>query len=711
MLWKLVAAASRASLPLAIVRGAPWIIVLTVIVANLWLLHVGPDTAPAWLLRRWEWGLYDWRVRLGAAHPDTRGPAAAAPGVVLLTEHCLDVLRQEKVQWPLPRDLYAEVIRELHERGATWIGIDGLFYDVHWLSLAYRENVRGPMIQDGDAILAATLEELGHVILAAGASDHASNAVLFPRPEFSTHAAAVGHVALLPDRDGVRRRVPPRMAGWDNGVLRDAWHIGLVLGARQAGLDLDKAEIRACRLRLPFQGAPHRFRDIPLDRSGNLLIDWELRHSDSPPLRTNLFSTLLLERRARAPGVRPTQDWAGRMVVICSTASGSNIEDRGPSPLEPNDVGGSVIWNVAHSVVRGQCVQQSPPWLDTIIIAGLGLVAGVWSWRLRALWASLAVGGIACAYLGVAVWAYTAQRWWIPVVQPLAGALAVTYLFMVSYRLFGEMLLTRRDLAPYVVEALWPHRLHNPRTKLRTATVFFADIRGFSDWLRDQCEEVGAWYRRTPVPGATEEDVTSAAEEQFLSVTRDYLARVADCIQDRQGTLDKFIGDCVMAFWGAPVRYERHAELAVQAAMDAQRAVAELNAARASGPRTLSIQVPGHKLSVEVPLSEPLQLEFGVSLHCGIVSVGAVGDARHLSNYTVSGRVVNEASRLQAAAGRGRIVCTGEVLAELQRLESPLASLCLEPRPLTLAGRTVSMMEIDWMAARKSEPRKGAKAP
>ena len=698
-LWRLVAAASRASFPLGVVRSAPWIIVVTVILANLWMLHVGPDSAPAWLLRRWEWGLYDWRVRLGASHPDLRAAAAETPGVVFLTEQCLARLRKEKVLWPMPREIHAEVVQELKERGARWVAMDALFYDTHWLSFLHREGVGGPRIQDGDALFAAALRDLANVILAAGAADYAASAVTFPRPEFSTNAAAVGHVALRPDRDGVRRRVPPRMAGWDNGVNRDVWHIGLELGARQAGLDLAKAEVQAHRLRIPFRGEPGRFRDIPLDRSGDLLIDWELSYTNSPPLLTNLYSTLLLERKARAPGTKPPQDWAGRMVVICSTASGSNIEDRGPSPLQANDVGGSVIWNVARSVVTGRCVRQSPPWLDTLIIAGLGLVAGVLSWRLRALWASLAAGGIAVAFLAVAVWAYTAHRWWIPVVQPLAGALAVTYLFMVTYRLFGEMLLTRRDLAPYVVEALWPHRLHQPRSKLRRATVFFADIRGFSDWLREQCEEVGAWYRRSPVPGVKEEEVVSAAEEQFLAVTRDYLARVADCIQGRQGTLDKFIGDCVMAFWGAPVRYERHAELAVQAAMDAQRAVASLNEALAAGPRRLGIHLAGHKSPLAVPLAKPLQLEFGVSLHCGVVSVGAVGDPRHLSNYTVSGRVVNEASRLQGDAGRGHIVCTGEVLAELERLQSPLAALCQEPRTLTIAGRPVTMLEIDWKAA------------
>ncbi len=698
-LWQLAAAVAQGSLLVRLVRQAPWIIVAAVLLANL-AIRAAPDSAVAWLLRRWEWTVFDWRARFAADRLPPARPDDPKLGVVFLTEDCLSALRRETgAPWPWPRDFYAEVLRELTARGATSIGIDGLFYEPHWLSVLARQGAQGAWIQDGDATFAATLRELKNVTLAAGAHGRSNAAVRFPDPLFSTNAAAIGHVALLPDPDGVRRRLPVRQTGWDHGILRDVWHLGLVLGARLAQLDLDRAVLTNQTLLLPSPSRPDHPVRIPLDAGNNLIVNWELRHDAEPRLKTGRFASLLREHRARPAGEPPPRDWEGYTVLLCSTASGSNIEDRGPSPLLANDVGGSVIWNVAYAVATGRSIQRSSATTDTLVMVGLGLLTGVLSWRLRGGWASLAVAAIALAYLGVAVHVYTAYRWWIPIVQPVAGALAMTHLFMVSYRLLGEILLTRRDLAPYVVEVLWPHRLRHHPTRLHTATVFFADIRGFSEWLRRQCDDLAAWYRQHPIQGVSEAEFTSAAEEQLLALTNDYLVAVADCIQARQGTLDKFIGDCVMAFWGAPVRYERHAELALLAAIDAQRAVAARNAAHRVRPLVLPVRCPGRRAPVSVPLSQPVSLEFGVSVHCGVVSVGAVGDPRHLSNYTVFGRVVNETSRLQTAAGRGQIVCTEDVVNELRRVGSPWAAVCREPRSLTVTNRTLTVYQVDWSAS------------
>jgi adenylate cyclase len=175
----------------------------------------------------------------------------------------------------------------------------------------------------------------------------------------------------------------------------------------------------------------------------------------------------------------------------------------------------------------------------------------------------------------------------------------------------------------------------------RKVAVLFSDIRGF-----------------TPLAAKLTPDATA----KLLS---EYFSEMAECVFTHGGTLDKFIGDAVMAQWGAPLSEADDADRALEAARAMRRALARLNA---------RWQAQGRP-----------QLQVGMGLNYGEVFAGYLGSERRLE-YTIIGDVVNTASRLCEAAAGGEILLTAAFKAALTR--TPPEALRPRPQgPLWLPGR------------------------
>src|SRR5690606_9182626 len=134
----------------------------------------------------------------------------------------------------------------------------------------------------------------------------------------------------------------------------------------------------------------------------------------------------------------------------------------------------------------------------------------------------------------------------------------------------------------------------------------------------------------------------------------------ADTIVQRDATLDKFIGDCVMAFWGAPTENLLHASACVRAAVEAQRAVFELNRQREAENRRIAVENERRAAQGLEPLPLLPILTLGTGINTGRVTVGLMGSESttgvRQGNYTVFGREVNLASRLESLSGHGRVL-------------------------------------------------------
>jgi adenylate cyclase len=184
-------------------------------------------------------------------------------------------------------------------------------------------------------------------------------------------------------------------------------------------------------------------------------------------------------------------------------------------------------------------------------------------------------------------------------------------------RLEAQRRLFERMVSPAVIEQLDPDKLQLGG-KRAGITTLFADIRGFTS------------FSETVDP------------ETLVSVLNRYLAAAAEAILAEQGTIDKFMGDAVMAWFNAPIPQSDHAIRAVRAALRIRQAVEELRQ--------------------EIP--PELQRSFGVGIHYGEVVLGLVGTEARLE-YTAIGDSVNTAKRIQENSAAGQILISAEVYAQL----------------------------------------------
>jgi len=229
--------------------------------------------------------------------------------------------------------------------------------------------------------------------------------------------------------------------------------------------------------------------------------------------------------------------------------------------------------------------------------------------------------------------------------------------------------------------------------------VFFADVRGFTELTDASQEQASAAVRERQLAGEAAEACYDESAREILDTVNLYLSVVADTVKKFDGTLDKYIGDCVMAFWGAPTPNPQHAIACVRAAIEAQQAVHELNMRRATENAQRELE---NRERMAAGLSPKLILPvllLGTGINTGMAAVGLMGSEAHIQNYTVFGREVNLASRLESASGRGRILIGEATYQRLQVEDSQLAASCKALPPLTLKGiRTaVNVYEVPWL--------------
>jgi len=228
--------------------------------------------------------------------------------------------------------------------------------------------------------------------------------------------------------------------------------------------------------------------------------------------------------------------------------------------------------------------------------------------------------------------------------------------------------------------------------------VFFADVRGFTTFTDETQERVLEFVRAHQLDLAAAEKCFDESARETLETVNLYLSTVADAVKNHGGTVDKYIGDCVMAFWNAPIANEKHALACVRTAIEAQQAIHGLNEKRLAQNVAREIENRA-RLSAGLPPRSPLTaLQLGTGINTGLVTVGLMGSETHQSNYTVFGREVNLASRLEGVSGSGRIIISEATYNHLLRDDPALAATCVEMSPVTPKGflNPVRIYEVPW---------------
>ena len=486
---------------------------------------------------------------------------------------------------------------------------------------------------------------------------------------------------------------------------RRVWTMGIVLAAAEMGIDLDKAEIDLERGRITFRSPDGVVRVMPVDRGGHLYIDWSLQVGD-PRLTTSSFESTLSAGLLRSMGQPASENlWTNKLVVVGSTATGSNLTDMGPTPLEAETFLMSKHWNIANGMLTGHFVHRTSPWIEALLVVLLTAISGGLTWRLRAVVASFLVLALVVAYAGVAFYFFLAYRLNLPMVLPVAGALGVTHILMVTYRAIVEQNERKRVksvfskiVSPDVVNELLEKENLNWGGSRKVITVLFADVRGFTQMTDEVQRRAEEYIRENKLAAKEAEEHFETVARETLDTVNSYLAAIADNVKAQGGTLDKYIGDCVMAFWGAPIPNDRHAAACVQAAIDSQRAMHRLNQKREADNVRREAENVKRRAEGLPPLSMLALLSLGTGINSGTVTVGLMGSQEHILNYTVFGREVNLASRLEGVSGRGRIVISESTLLELRRHAPDMAATCRELPPVKPKGfsEDIRNFEVPW---------------
>jgi adenylate cyclase len=597
-----------------------------------------------YFVHRLEAALYDLKIRLFRAQGMDERIA-----IVDIDERSL----REVGRWPWSRDKTAQLTRNLFEQyGVAAVGFDVVFSEPDQSSglpvldrlartslageagfLALLERLRPRL--DYDAQLAAALGT-GPTVLGYyfGLPGDAVRVGALPKPVIdcgALHRLGVrparldgyhGNLQVLqdqahgagffnahPDFDGVMRRMP---------VLIE--HEGrcygsLALITAQAAMGSGQAKLRPATGLRP-SGLDLEGLAIPLDAQGRALVPYR-----APGAYRYIPAVDVLR------GTAPAADLEGRVVLIGSTAPG--IMDLRVTPTEKAFPGVEIHASLISGILDGTI-----PWepvgmryYEAGLVAGLGLIMAAVLPLLTPLWAAVLTLSLAGLLVGADLYAWAAHAMQVPVAASLLTVVGLFVLNM-SYGFFVEArskAQITRLFGQYVPPELVDEMAKDParyslRGESRVMTVLFSDIRDFT---------------------SISEGLEAAQLADMLNV---YLSHMTRLIQARKGTIDKYIGDAIMAFWGAPMSNEQHARDAVLTALAMQSSLAELN-----------------------PILEARgwpSVKIGVGVNTGRMSVGNMGSEFRIA-YTVMADAVNLASRLEGLTKQyGVGVLAGEATRE-----------------------------------------------
>lgn len=380
-----------------------------------------------------------------------------------------------------------------------------------------------------------------------------------------------GYINFIKDRDGLGRHT-------ETGRTFDGWWIPHIVGRVAEALKFPQPE--EPRFRLNWYGS--EFTRIPYAKA--------------------YLATQTGE------GKLPF-DARGKIVIIGATASG--LLDFVPTPVDATTPGPFVLATGIANLQNGDWLRAAPAWanpaLALALIAALGLAFVL---RLSPTWVAPGFAAAAGLALLGSVLALRANVYWVPVSALTLGAVALLSFGLLSSRL--EMSQRRhvqamfsRFVDPRIVQNLSEDDqvAEAQVSASREITLLFSDIRGFTSLSE----------HRQP--------------EEIVRMLNRYFEMQVEVIFRHQGTLDKFIGDAIMAFWGAPIAQPNHAVLAVEAALamgDAlERFAGEMAAQDASA-----------------------KFDIGIGVHTGAAVVGFLGTAKRL-DYTAIGDTVNLCSRIE----------------------------------------------------------------
>jgi len=611
---------------------------------------------PGWLDTA-EMKTYDWRLRtLREWSPDVH------PEIVLveINDATIRDLKEIAGRWPWPRALSAILIDFLRRGEPKVIAVDiGFWEKEREASYPFLGEDYTSTRSDGE--LAEAVRRAGNVVLLADAVDPGLTGgdvaqqewasppfrlgqaieerpvITLPFDGLAAAAAGFGHNFLALDRDGPARRIPPFVRKGTRFMPSLGMAAAIVAaGTRPEEVVLDGQSIRIGDRRVPLVRVQVTDAVDPSKRHDQqtMLINYRapahvrgVRSYPTYEVRHLLQSEGQL-REGETPAVDPSV-FRGKVVFVGLTASG--LLDVFQTPLGRGVLPGMQLHaSVADSVLSDLFLEPAPAWSAGAAVLIAAVATGLASATLAFWVAASGAAALVAGCTGASLVAFD-RGLWLVMAEPIL-AVAVALFAGTAYRYFVEDAEKRkvsRLFGRYVSRDVYKQLMAHPELAAlgggrREMSVLFSDLRGFTS--------------------ITEKGHPEALVEQL----NEYFTRMVEIVFRNGGTVDKFVGDMVMALFGAPVDDVNHADAAVTTAVDMVRELGELNRKWAAAGR--------------------VQLDIGIGVNSGDMIAGNIGSSAIMS-YTVIGDNVNLGARLESLNKdyRTRIIISEATRARLAR--------------------------------------------
>lgn len=533
-------------------------------------------------------------------------PPAGDIAIVAIDEKSI----KELGRWPWKRDVMAELIERISDAAPKVIGIDIL--------LTEREE------SGSDERLAKALKRAGNVVLAAAFIvptgknivppprdvpdflwDSAFMAVksqdgipwkkwsikpesvMPPLEEFSS-VSALGHAYTLPDLDGsLRSEILYLNFGEDCYPQFSLQVARIALGIEMKDMTL-------------YAGSGIGFgnRFISTDLSGRVIINYRGKERSFD----YISASDVIRDRSAANTLR-------NKIVLVGTSALATYDQK-VTPFSGNMPGVEKNANVVSNILLNDFIRRSPGVIELAVIVLTGVFLGLTLPRLRAISSASVSLGFIAFYVVLSCYLLIYHNLWTNLLYPLANMFGIFTGLTVTKFFFEEKKAKeiRQMFSSYVSPKIVKELIENPEKatlggERRVVTILFADIIGFTSLSE----------RREP--------------EEVVSLLNEYFKEMTDIIFRWDGTLDKFVGDEIMALWGAPLDQPDHAELALRCALDMSNRLNEIREIwKTRGTDAFDI---------------------GIGVNTGEVLIGNIGAPGKKMDYTAIGDHVNLAARIE----------------------------------------------------------------
>jgi adenylate cyclase len=540
--------------------------------------------------------LSDWFVRqqAQALQPD------ADIVIVDIDDASLARMQDTAGSWPWPRSVHGELVRGIARQQPKAIVFDILFSELDQYrpesDLEFNRALRGlnnvyfPLVRR-----AAEMDEKGApatqvaAMLGLQRTEHADDkariAVLPPLAIDAAHWRT-GTINFLEDADGVGRRYQ---------LYTDAYGWLIPSLPARVAQDLGYAVPQQPDLMLAWRGRPGAFKHISY-------VD-------------------LYEDFSREHPQRIADELKGKIVIIGTDAT--SMHDMRVTPLDSLYPGTEMLATAIDNLKNGRAMHQADEGFATgIALLLLALLSIAFMRGMNALKVGLGLSAVTLALL-LGSYLAVAGLLLLPVLSPLLLAWACYFVFALREYLRERqsrqqaVQLFSRFVNPHVVQELVAHGGLSRAGESRQITILFSDIRGFTTLSE----------KRTP--------------QQVVDLLNRYFTLQVEVVFRHGGSLDKFIGDCIMAFWGAPLDDPEHARHAVEAALEMGEVLQRFK-------RELG--------------EEDANFDVGIGIHTGPAVVGLIGSDQR-REYTAIGDTVNLGSRIEGLTkGVSRILVSRETM-------------------------------------------------